>query len=318
MSVKPLVSIVMPVYNCAQFVAEAVGSALAQDYPEKEVLLIDDGSTDGSPKVLEQFGGAIRVIAVPNGGPARARNLGIQMARGEYIAFLDADDVWARTKLSTQVAHLETRPEVGACYTGWHVWPADPDGRWRRPASWTHELGPPNVVVDRSGWLYHELLFECHLLTTTVMLRASAARAVGKFDVGLPVGEDYEYWLRLSRHARIDRLDCIGALYRVVPKSASRRPYPVNYEYEVLRRTIQHFGLIDPQGKSLDPRKIAARLDQLVFQHAYSHLRSGDARVARRTFGQSLRAHPLRLRLWWHWLRAALRSFPAGERVSAT
>jgi glycosyltransferase involved in cell wall biosynthesis len=305
----------MPVYNCERFVAQAVASVLDQDHPAKEVLVIDDGSRDGSLQVLKSFGDAIRVVTVPNGGPARARNLGMRMAQGEYIAFLDADDVWAREKLSAQVAHMQADADLGACYTRWHVWPAQADGSWQLPPDWTGALGRPGAVAGRSGWIYAELLFECHLLTTTVMLRASAARSVGEFDTDLPVGEDYDYWLRLARRFRIDRLDCTSSLYRVVPGSASRRPHVVNHELEVLQRTIDRFGLVNPDGQAIDPRRVAQRLDQLSFQHAYNHMMSGDARVARRAFGRDLRRHPLRPRLWAHWLRSALRSAASGNKA---
>ena len=174
---QALVSVVIPVYNGERFVAEAVDSALAQDHLNKEILVIDDGSSDRSLDILARYGNAIRVISVRNGGPARARNLGMSEARGEYIALLDADDVWARSKLAAQVAHMQAHPATGACYTAWHVWPADAAGKWHRPAGWLDDLGAVQAVPGRSGWIYSELLLECQLLTTTVMLRTAVARA---------------------------------------------------------------------------------------------------------------------------------------------
>lgn len=238
----------MPVYNCERGVAEAVLSALDQDYPEKEVLVIDDGSKDGSRAALAQFGDAIRVTTVPNGGPARARNLGMGMAQGQYIAFLGADDVWAYGKLSAQVAHMETQADLGACYT---------------------------------------------------------AREVGEFDTALQVGEDEDYWLHLSRNARIDRLDCIGSLYRIVPRSVSRRLYPVNNEFEVLRRAVDRFGLVNPNGLAISAESIERHLDQLAFQNACGHLCASDPRLARRGFAQGLRKHPMRPRQRANRLNAA-------------
>jgi len=305
---QALVSVVIPVYNAERFVAEAVNSALAQDYPYKEILVIDDGSHDRSLQALAAYGEAIRVISVPNGGPARARNLGMHQARGEYIAFLDADDVWARGKLSAQVAHMQAHPEIGACYTAWHVWATEADGCWRRPAGWRDALRQPFAVPDRSGWIYGELLFECQLLTTTVMLRTTVARAEGDFDVDLPVGEDYDYWLRLSQRARIDRLDCVGALYRVVPGSASRKPHLQNHELLVLQRAIGRYGLLSPGGHTVDPRAVAARLDALHFQHGWMHLQAGDPSVARQAFAVCLRQRPWHLPLWLHWARASVRA----------
>ena len=315
---QALVSVVIPVYNGERFVAEAVDSALAQDHLNKEILVIDDGSSDRSLDILAQYGNAIRVISVRNGGPARARNLGMSEARGEYIAFLDADDVWARSKLAAQVAHMQASPATGACYTAWHVWPADAAGQWHRPAGWRDDLGAAQAVPGRSGWIYGELLLECCLLTTTVMVRTSVARAEGEFDVELPVGEDYDYWLRLSQRACIDRLDCVSALYRVVPGSASRKPHAVNHELLVVQRALDRYGYSSLGGKPIVRSVVAARLDALRFQHAWAHLHDGDPAVAQHAFAACLRQQPWRLPLWRNWLRARLRAARAGALEART
>ena len=303
-----LVSVVIPVFNGERHVAEAVRSALLQSHPHKQILVINDGSNDGTLDVLSQFGDSIRVISVNNGGPARARNLGIKMAEGNFIAFLDADDVWATGKLAAQVRHLKSHPETGVCYTSWSVWPVAADGTWQRPSSWQDDLGQPQAVDDRSGWIYEELLNECKLLTTTVMLRTAVARAEGEFDVNLPVGEDYDYWLRLSQRTRIDRLDCVGALYRVVPGSASRKPYSENYELMVLRRALARFGYASPGGGAVKRGPVARRMNTLRFQHGWSHLHVGDPAIARQAFADCLKYQPWRPALWWHWMRAVVRA----------
>lgn len=313
----PLVSIIIPVYNCQTYVLEAVESVLAQDYPAKQVIVIDDGSTDGSIQKLQSLGDAIELICVPNGGPARARNTGIARARGEFIAFLDADDVWLPGKLTAQVTYLESHPEVGICYTGWHVWPAGAQGRFDRPAFAAQHLGQPAVDESRSGWIYGRLLFDCELLTTTVMLRAETARRVGSFEPGLIVGEDYDFWLRMAQAAKIARLDCVGALYRVLPTSASRVPHSRNYEHEVISAAMARFGLRSPDGSTVPEPAARQRLDQLTFQHGYMHLRKGNPQVAIRAFGRMLRRQPWRLRLWGHAACAVWRSawFRPGGKV---
>jgi glycosyltransferase involved in cell wall biosynthesis len=309
---SPLITVIIPAYNSERFVAEAVRSALDQDYPSTEILVIDDGSTDNTLGQLASFDSDVRVVSVPNGGPARARNLGMSMARGEFIAFLDADDVWARGKLSAQVHHLQAHPETGVCYTGWHVWQADADGRWSRPTPFVDDIGLPSAVPDRSGWIYGDLIFECKLLTTTVMLRTEVARSAGEFDLGLRVGEDYDYWLRLSQITRIDRLDCCGALYRVVPGSASRRPHVLNHELIVVQRALARFGGSCPSGHSVSGRRIKDRLHQLAFQHAWAHLRNGDPSVALGGFQACLARRPWSVALWARWLQALrLKTFGA-------
>jgi glycosyltransferase involved in cell wall biosynthesis len=100
------ISVIIPVYNCADFLAEAIESVLAQSYPASEIIVVDDGSTDDSISVAARFP-QVRVLSQPNAGPGAARNLGIRNARGSYLAFLDADDLWAPDKLQRQMSAME-------------------------------------------------------------------------------------------------------------------------------------------------------------------------------------------------------------------
>ena len=304
----PLVSIIIPVYNGETYIAEAVESALVQDYPSKEVIVVNDGSTDGTMEVLRQFGGSIRVVDQANGGPPRARNAGLAAARGEYVAFLDADDVWLQGKLAAQVAHMEGHPDVGTCYITWTVWPADADGVFRRPPAAQQPLGATQVNTAMSGWIYSRLLFDSELLTSTVLIRTSVLRRVGEFDQALWNGDDYDFWLRLSQAAQISRLEPAGVLYRVVQGSVSRRARPVNDELVVIERTLARFGLQDPGGPPIDAARVKRRLDGLIFQFGYSHLRQGDPSIAWKSFAQNLRFRPWQPRLWLHALRALIKT----------
>ena len=102
----PLISVIVPAYNAGRFLPEAIASIQAQNYPEIEILLIDDGSTDNTPEIAAGFGSAVRYFRKPNGGQASARNLGLREARGEIFAFLDADDQWPENKLALQLPRL--------------------------------------------------------------------------------------------------------------------------------------------------------------------------------------------------------------------
>ena len=113
----PRVSVVMPVYNGEQFLAEAIQSVLAQTYNHYELIIVDDGSTDGSSTLAKRFeGGVVRYLSQSNGGVSKAMNSGISAARGEYVAFLNQDDIWLPEKLDVQVAYLESHIDVGAVY----------------------------------------------------------------------------------------------------------------------------------------------------------------------------------------------------------
>lgn len=115
MTGAPLISCVVPVYNGECFVAEAIESILAQTYRPIEILVVDDGSTDGTVEVLGRFGGRIRVIRQANAGPAAARSRGLDVAKGEFVAYQDADDLWILEKLELQMERLAARPEAELC-----------------------------------------------------------------------------------------------------------------------------------------------------------------------------------------------------------
>lgn len=288
----------MPAYNCAGFVAEAVQSALDQDYTAKEIIVVNDGSSDGTLAILQGFGDAIRLIDQKNGGPPLARNVGLRAARGKYIAFLDADDVWMKRKLSAQVAHLEAQPEVGTVFTAWHEWRPETDGSFRRPEFFDASTQDLGVDSKNSGWLYNRLLFDCELLTTTVMLRASVVQAIGEFDVTMFNGDDYDYWIRASRIAQISKLKCVGALYRILPSSVSRKPRETNFEYEVIRKALSRWGLVGPDGAVADASRMDRRLEQLMMDHGAAHYHGGDPRLALATFREILWLHPARPKVW--------------------
>lgn len=111
----PVVSVVVPTHNGARFLAEAIGSVLAQSGPSIEVIVVDDGSQDGSARIAAAFGDPVRVVGQPRGGVASARNRGITSARGAFVAFLDHDDVWAPDKLERQMAAFAARASLEVC-----------------------------------------------------------------------------------------------------------------------------------------------------------------------------------------------------------
>lgn len=289
------VSIIIPVYNCERFVAEAIKSALEQDYPYKEVILVNDGSTDGTMDVLRSFGDAIRLIDQKNGGPPQARNKGLHAARGDYIAFLDADDIWLQGKVSAQVELLDARPEVGAAVTNWYEWPANPNGAYVKPDFSLEPMARNGLDERNSGWLYNKLLFDCVLLTSSVMLRSRIVKLVGDFDVTMFNGDDYDYWIRVSRVAQISRLKGIGTLYRILPGSVSRKPRPSNSEHVVIQKALAKWGLSGPDGTKTDNLVMQMRLRDLVANHSYDHLQKGDPNLALQGFKQLLTSKPFRL-----------------------
>lgn len=303
-----LVSVVVPAYNCAGYVAETLESVLAQDHANMEIIVVNDGSKDHTMDVLRGFGDRIRVIDQKNAGPPAARNAGLAAAQGKYIAFVDADDIWVQGKLRAQAEHLDGCPEVAAVFTKWHVWPAEADGSFLQPAHICAQHVDGEIDTARSGWLYARLLFDCEILTSSVMVRAAVVQKIGGFDLGLFNGDDYDYWLRISREGPITRLAKVGVLYRSLPGSVSRTPRATNFEYEVLQRALAKWGLTGPDGVSVDSAAIRARFERLELDHAYAHLHHGNPRIALAVYRNVAARHPTQIRHWLNTARAAMKA----------
>jgi glycosyltransferase involved in cell wall biosynthesis len=169
----PLVSVVVPVYNVAEFLGEALDSLFAQDYEPFEVVVVDDGSTDGSGTIARSYPG-VRYLRQENQGPAAARNAGIAAARGEIVAFADADDVQLPTRLSVQVGYLIEHPETSATL-GRQVWITPPPG------------AVPDVVWgDLDG-----------IPAMTMVARRRTLAELGGFDPRLRGPEDTDLLIRM-------------------------------------------------------------------------------------------------------------------------
>jgi tetratricopeptide (TPR) repeat protein len=209
--VSCLVSLIVPVYNGEAFIAEAIDSVLAQTYPHWELIVVDDGSTDGTSAVLSRFAdGRIRCIHQANQGLAAARNAGICLARGEFLAFLDADDLWDPQFLQTCVGYLAEQREVAGVCTASRM--VDPQGR----------VLPQWGDAWWSGPALHARLLEGGFFPpNAVLVRAAAVRAVGLFDTGLQGRgtEDWDLWLRITERYSMHGLAEPLAYYRVYPGS---------------------------------------------------------------------------------------------------
>jgi glycosyltransferase involved in cell wall biosynthesis len=201
------VSVVIPAFNAAWCVGRAVDSALAQHYSEREVIVVDDGSTDTTAEVLARYGAAIRVVPRSNGGLSRARNAGIRAATGALVAFLDADDYWLPTKLSQQVALLDSLPGIGFCSTGAALEAPDGTrlGEWacaRAADNMLREIFAHNAAVAGSG--------------SAVLARRELFERAGMFDESLKSLEDIDMWMRL---AAITGYACVPEPLTVVLRS---------------------------------------------------------------------------------------------------
>lgn len=206
------VSVIIPAYNARDFIADAVDSALAQTVKSVDIIVVDDGSTDGTGDVLSRFGAAIRVVRQPNRGVAVSRNLGIAEARGRYVAFLDADDIWEPRKIEEQLdAISSTSSGYGACSTRFLV--VD------------EQLRPVEVfgTARRMSTLSELLMFGNTIGTpSTVLCDRALFQQVGGFDPALSQCADWDMWIRLAAVTDFIRLDNVLVRYRKHDRSMSR------------------------------------------------------------------------------------------------
>lgn len=284
------VSVIIPAFNAGWFIEEAIRSVLLQDCPADEIIVVNDGSTDRDYSELESLGTQVRVIHQCNRGVSAARNLGFTLAQQEYVAILDADDVWILGKLRAQMSHLSQQPDCDAVFCLGLNWESDADG-----STWTH----PNVTPvgaqrapEATRLHYRDFLCGIPVATSTMVVKKAVWQALGGFDESLRYGEDQEFNLRLSREYHIDVLDAIGMLYRKHRSSATARIQGRNHWAEVIEGAVGRWGLIDRWGIGVDRKEIACHLAQLHFLHGYEHFWRGSTKIARREFGRSLMKRP--------------------------
>ncbi|MDP1761832.1 MAG: glycosyltransferase, partial [Deltaproteobacteria bacterium] len=191
----PLVSVIIPTYNRAALVQQAVASVKAQTYRDFEIVVVDDGGTDGTFEVLSAWR-EIRVLRhAGRRGVSAARNTGIAAARGEWLAFLDSDDLWLPDKLARQIFLLEGQPELLICQT---------EETWVRRGV---RVNKPAAHRKVAGRIFLPSLARCMISPSAVMLHRRLLADHGAFDETLPAAEDYDLWLRLTWRYEVGLVD---------------------------------------------------------------------------------------------------------------
>lgn len=302
----PLISVVIPCYNAARYIESTLRSVLAQDWTALEVIVVDDGSKDGSAELVRHSFPSVTVVEQPNQGVAAARNHGIRRARGEWVAFVDADDIWLPGKLSAQMAAMAAFDGARMSYTAWWVWSSsepDPEPETLQAvaaaADQPHWGGP-------SGWIYPQLLLDCEVWTSTVLMQRSLLDEIGNFDTTLRIGEDYDLWLRASRVTPILRVARPLALYRQHPASITRSAPGENYRGVVVARALQRWGYGQAQAPEADRAAVRRALAKSWSDFAVANLAAGRLDRARRGAWMALRTDPSHTAGWKALVKTAL------------
>jgi len=213
---KPLVSVIIPTYNRARYVCEAVESALKQTYPHLEIFVIDDGSTAETQEALRQFGEKIKFIKQERRGTCAARNNAIRKAKGKYIAFLDDDDIWLEKKIERDINYLEVHPDYGFVFSGF-IYFSDKE----------KDMGERTKTEEEKTT--YEFLYDQNIIhsTSLVTMRKDCLEKVGLFDESLKQSGDYDMWLRAAKGYKFGYINECLSKYRMhdtnVSKNLKRR-----------------------------------------------------------------------------------------------
>ena len=233
------VSVILPVYNGEKYVAKAIESVLAQEYPVHEIIVVDDGSSDGTPGILARYSGRIVAKRITNSGASNARNVGMRLASGDVLAFLDHDDVWFRSYLKTHLEALSRHPEIGLSCCNYVSRPVGMKGRLV-----PHFLKLPSLKGFRGPVMldpFPHLFQECFIGTTSsVLVRKELAQKVGFFNEKYPICQDYDYWLRASRVTGFIVLDDILLHKRVHGANISWNLLKMRLDYEKVQEDFFH------------------------------------------------------------------------------
>ena len=266
----PRVTVVMPAHNMEAYVERALRSAVNQTYPNLEVLVIDDGSTDRTPAIIGRFAGAhrnVRVVTSANAGVAAARNLGLERADSHYVAFLDADDLWAPGKIEKQVAALAAHGHNGewaACYTLYRM------------------IDEGDAIIDNGPSSEERgAFFDSHLEWnhvgngSSLLVRRDAALAVGGFDSRYEPCEDFDFQLKLLQRYKMELVREYQVGYRIHSAQASRDELGMRLSrVAVIEGIAESAGLPDTKRKRL---------------LAQSHLMISQAFISRGSWGKAAR-----------------------------
>jgi GT2 family glycosyltransferase len=283
----PLVSVIIPTYNYGRFVSEAINSVLAQTFQDFEIIVVDGGSTDDTRSIVEAMGRQVQYIYQENLGPIVARNTGIRTARGRYIAFLDADDLWLPHKLERQVELMNRHPEVGLVYSTIYQFESKSGAI----------VGEYPVADCRAGHVLRDLYLHCFVPSPTPLVRKSVLDDVGLFDEEIRYGsEDWDLWLRIAARYQ----------FAFVPEPLAKYRYHASHRSKEghLRREQQTLEIIEKAARNY-PKELGSlrslKLSMYLESVGWYLIRQGQRADGLERLKKAICFAPGRLRLYLLW-----------------
>lgn len=297
-----MVSVVMPVYNSEKYLNESIDSVLNQTYKNIELIVIDDGSTDNSSTIVNQYANRLVYIKQDNKGVAAARNAGIAVSKGTYIAFIDSDDIWDKKKVEIQREILDRNPNIGLVYSDHATF--DDNGIIFRNVAKGRGMSRP------SGDIFFDLILCCLFQTSTVMVRRGLLEKVGLFNVDYRSGEDYDLWLRIASCSEVAYAPHVLAMYRQHPLSiTNKKPEDSKENYEMPMEIIvieKNLLASKKQFPAQFSRKVNFRISEIFFSRAYGEFYRDNNYLALRYFVNSIKKTPWRAKAYYYILACIL------------
>lgn len=272
----PLVSIIIPTYNCEKYIRYTIDCLLAQSYKNIDILVVDDGSVDRTAELVSAYPAPVRLVRQQNAGVCRARNRGLAEAKGDLICFMDHDDYWFPDKLELQVETLRNHPEAGVAYSAFIMWYEGEDGAHPPPSSFDLDSYGDGTDPAFSGWIYHTFLLDCWMLTSTAIFRREVFAVSGTFDESLPYSEDWDLWLRMSRQHQFIKLRRPNTLYRQHAQQGNKVVRNVDYRSKLLSESASKWGLSSPDGRTITNTAFKMQLAKYRVGYALHHLKAGN------------------------------------------
>lgn len=298
----PKVSVVIPTYNRGEYISETLKSVLSQTYTDFEVVVVDDGSTDDTKRILQPFESKIKLVEQPNSERAVARNNGIENSSGEYIAFLDSDDLWKENKLAKQVEVLDRCKQYAMCY-----------GQSLRINDKSEQIKSAKRQLEGySGSIFEKFLIRNFVVSATPLVRRENIDQIDGFQTKYIPYEDWEYWARLSLTGDFYFINEPLAYYRIHPQQSVQLASAKKIE-DATTLVLEDLFKLKDISEGLKNKSLG--LANLRF--AYWYLIAGDIKTAKERLFKAASFYPgFYLDPRWYGLRAvsmfpSLRSLPA-------
>ncbi len=285
------VSVVIPAYNSARFLQEAIESVRIQSSPVHEIIVVDDGSTDDTEQVVAKHGHDVKYLRQQNAGPSAARNRGIAMASGSLVAFLDADDVWSKNKISEQIEVFRANPDVGLVASDMSE--IDIEGKVIR-SSVLAAHGMLSFFQSLNGapvpQALRRLIEKNFIPTGTVLAKKNLLVELGGFQPDIRYGEDLELWARIAARAPIVCLPRVHMLRRQHGANATQATAPMLCDLVKVMQNLRATCSAELRAQGGDPDAFVARA---LFDLGYWNFTTDRFEIAQIAFDQSLTAKPL-------------------------